>query len=318
VKRNDVTRTVAHGTKNVEVMGTSLSGQAIPTLTTFSVNGDIPSSAFMEQLDLHIWVTGADRAGNDFTSTSSFNSATSPFAVWEIETLGARFSIDDELVYSKRGSSEIEQSIIISAQVRNIGEIDGIVNVIFKTEKSDGTQTRINLDPLEIEISEGERATVDIDWTPQQTGRYTILVELNGEIATTGESIEIVEPAKQGLFSGDDIGFTVVIGLMFTLLFGILIAVVMIAIRSTGGDDWDEYDDELWDQTDELEIDEARQRDKEIKNKKSTIETETENQETHGDSRLTGMDTKTYQYWAQQGYSHEQIVDWWREANAQN
>jgi len=318
VKRNDVTRTVAHGTKNVEVMGTSLSGQAIPTLTTFSVTGDIPNSAFMEQLDLHIWITGADRAGNDFTSTSSFNSATSPFAVWEIETLGARFSIDDELVYSKRGSSEVQQSIIISAQVRNIGEIDGIASVIFKAEKSDGTQIKINLDPLEIDISEGERATVDIDWTPQETGRYTILVELNGEIETTGESIEIVEPAKQGLFSGDDIGFTVVIGLMFTLLFGILVAVVMIAIRSTGGDDWDEYDDELWDQTEELEIDEARQRDKELKSKSSTTEKETQNQETQGDPRLTGMDTKTYQYWAQQGYSHEQIVDWWREANSQN
>ena len=37
-----------------------------------------------------------------------------------------------------------------------------------------------------------------------------------------------------------------------------------------------------------------------------------------GDPRLTGMDSETYQYWAQQGYSHEQIVDWWKEANSSN
>lgn len=318
VKRNDVSRTVAYGSTNVEVMGTSLSGQAIPTLTTFSVNGDIPNTAFMEELDLQIWISGYDRAGNAFTSTSSFNSPSSPFAVWQVETLGARFSIDDELVYSRRGSSEIQQGLIISAQVRNIGEIDGTALVTFIAEKSDGTQTKINIDPLQIDINEGQRETVDIDWTPQNIGRFTILVELNGEITATGETIEIVEPAKQGVFSGDDVGFTVVIGLMFLLLFGILAAVVMIAIRSTGGDDWDEYDEELWDQTEEYEIEEAREKDNEMKNTLSNAPKQNEQQTSGGDPRLTGMDTETYQYWAQQGYSHEQIVDWWKEATSTN
>ncbi len=316
VKRNDVTRTVAYGTADVEVMGTSLSGQAIPTLTTFSINGDIPNTAFMEELDLRIWITGSDRAGNEFTSTTSFNSATKPFAVWEIETLGAKFSIDDELVYSRTGSSEVQQGLIISAQVRNTGEIDGTAFVTFIAEKSDGTQSKINIDPLEIDIMEGQRETVDIDWTPQNIGRFTVLVQLNGEVVVTGESIEIVEPATQGLFSGDDVGFTVVVGLMFILLFGILVAVVMIAIRSTGGDDWDEYDEELWDQTDEYEREEAREKDNQMKN---TLTSTVENNENHtsgGDPRLTGMDTETYQYWAQQGYSHEQIVEWWRQANS--
>ena len=318
VKRNDASRTVAYGSTNVEVMGTSLSGQAIPTLTTFSISGDIPNTAFMEELDLRVWISGSDRAGNAFTSTSSFNSASSPFAVWEIETLGPKFTIEDELVYSRRGSSEVQQSLIISAQVRNIGEIDGTAFVTFIAEKSDGTQTKINIDPLEIDIVEDQRQTVDIDWSPQNTGRFTILVLLNGELSATGESIEIVEPINQGLLSGDDIGFTVVIGLMFVLLFGILIAVVMIAIRSTGGDDWDEYDDEMWDQTEEYEIEEAREKDKEMKNTLAQI-TINENYETSGgDPRLTGMDSETYQYWAQQGYSHEQIVEWWKQAKSSN
>ena len=39
---------------------------------------------------------------------------------------------------------------------------------------------------------------------------------------------------------------------------------------------------------------------------------------TGGDRRLTGMDSETYQYWAQQGYSHEQIVEWWKAANSSN
>ena len=318
VKRNDASRTVAYGTASVEVMGTSLSGQAIPTLTTFSINGDIPNTAFMEELDLQVWITGTDRAGNAFTSTSSFNSGSSPFAVWEIETLGPRFTVEDDLVYSRRGSSEVQQSLIISAQVRNIGEIDGTAIVTFMAEKSDGTQTKINIDPLEIDIVEGERQTVDIDWTPQNTGRYTIVVLLDGQSSATGESIEIVEAANEGLLSGDDIGFTVVIGFMFVLLFGILVAVVMIAIRSTGADDWDEYDEEMWDQTEEYELEEAREKDKQTKNNRGDSSVQEHVDTSGGDPRLAGMDSETYQYWAQQGYSHEQIVEWWKQANSSN
>ena len=43
-----------------------------------------------------------------------------------------------------------------------------------------------------------------------------------------------------------------------------------------------------------------------------------QNMSVDGDPRLTGMDYETYQYWAQQGYSHDQIVDWWKEASATN
>ena len=318
VKRNDVSRTVGYGTAHVEVMGTSLSGQAIPTLTTFSINGDIPNTAFMEELDLHVWISGSDRAGNAFTSTSSFNSGSNPFAVWEIETLGPRFTVEDDLIYSRRGSSEVQQSLIISAQVRNIGEIDGIAVVTFIAEKSDGTQNKINIDPLEIDIVEGQRQTVDIDWTPQNTGRYTIIVLLDGQSSATGESIEIVEPANEGLLSGDDIGFTVVIGFMFVLLFGILVAVVMIAIRSTGADDWDEYDEEMWDQTEEYEMEEARERDKQMESTRADSSDYEHIETSGGDPRLSGMDSETYQYWAQQGYSHEQIVEWWKQANSGN
>ncbi|MEC7142560.1 MAG: hypothetical protein VXW30_03140, partial [Candidatus Thermoplasmatota archaeon] len=165
---------------------------------------------------------------------------------------------------------------------------------------------------------EEQRQTVDIDWSPQNTGRFTILVLLNGELSATGESIEIVEPINQGLLSGDDVGFTVVIGLMFVLLFGILVAVVMIAIRSTGGDDWDEYDDEMWDQTEEYEIEEAREKDKEMKNTISQSTNNEHHETSGGDPRLTGMDSETYQYWAQQGYSHQQIVEWWKQAKSSN
>ena len=33
------------------------------------------------------------------------------------------------------------------------------------------------------------------------------------------------------------------------------------------------------------------------------------------DPRLQGMDRMTYDHWAQQGYSHQQIVDWWSQNN---
>ena len=92
----------------------------------------------------------------------------------------------------------------------------------------------------------------------------------------------------------------------------------MIAIRSTGADDWDEYDEEMWDQTEEYEMEEARERDKQMESTRADSSDNEHIDTSGGDPRLSGMDSETYQYWAQQGYSHEQIVEWWKQANSSN
>jgi hypothetical protein len=124
------------------------------------------------------------------------------------------------------------------------------------------------------------------------------------------------------LLSGDDLGFTLIIGLMFILLAVILVGVVMVAVRNGGdGDDWDDYDEEVWDHTDEFEKEEAIQKDREREEiakarAESTPRPQPKQQPSTGaDPRLEGMDRKTYDYWAQQGYSHQQIVDWWSQSN---
>ena len=126
----------------------------------------------------------------------------------------------------------------------------------------------------------------------------------------------------EGLLSGDDLGFTLIIGVMFILLAVILVGVVMVAVRNGGdGDDWDDYDEEVWDHTDEFEKEEAIQKDREREEiakarAESTPRPQPKQQPSTGaDPRLEGMDRKTYDYWAQQGYSHQQIVDWWSQNN---
>ena len=322
VKRNDVSRTVAQGTAPLDTSSSSLAGKSIPSTSLIEISGDIPNSAFMEALELRVWVSGADRAGNQYTSTAAFNSAQSPFAIWEVEILGPEFAIFEDLVYSKRSGVTIGESLTISADVRNIGELDGQVGIKFIAESTDGTQIEINQEPIPVDIREGERMTVPVDWSPNKDGRYVILVYLDGGLSATGEPIDVLQPVDEGLLSGEDLGFTLIIGLMFILLAVILVGVVMVAVRNGGdGDDWDDYDEEFWDQTDELEKEEAAQKDRERAEiakarAENTPRPQPKQQTSTGaDPRLAGMDRRTYDHWAQQGYSHQQIVDWWSQNN---
>ena len=164
--------------------------------------------------------------------------------------------------------------------------------------------------------------TVPVDWSPNSDGRYVILVYLDGDLSATGDPLDVLQPVDEGLLSGDDLGFTLIIGLMFILLAVILVGVVMVAVRNGGdGDDWDDYDEEVWDHTDEFEREEAIQKDREREEiakarAESTPRPQPKQQPSTGaDPRLEGMDRKTYDYWAQQGYSHQQIVDWWSQNN---
>ena len=85
--------------------------------------------------------------------------------------------------------------------------------------------------------------TVPVDWSPNSDGRYVILVYLDGDLSATGDPLDVLQPVDEGLLSGDDLGFTLVIGLMFILLAVILVGAVMVAVRNGGdGDDWDDYD----------------------------------------------------------------------------
>ena len=322
VKRNDASRTVAQGSTPLHVSSSSLSGKSIPATSIIEVSGDIPNSAFMEALELRVWVSGADRAGNQYTATAAFNSAQSPFAVWEVEILGPEFAIMEDLVYSKRSGVTIGESLTISADVRNIGELDGQVGIKFIAESTDGRQIEINQEPIPVDIRQGERMTVPVDWSPNSDGRYVILVYLDGDLSATGDPLDVLQPVDEGLLSGDDLGFTLIIGLMFILLAVILVGVVMVAVRNGGdGDDWDDYDEEVWDHTDEFEKEEAIQKDREREEiakarAESTPRPQPKQQPSTGaDPRLEGMDRKTYDYWAQQGYSHQQIVDWWSQSN---
>ena len=134
----------------------------------------------------------------------------------------------------------------------------------------------------------------------------------------------MLQPVDEGLLSGDDLGFTLIISLMFILLAVILVGVVIVAVRNGGdGDDWDDYEEEAWDQTDEFEKEEAVQKDRELAEiAKARAETtprpqpkESKQTSSGADPRLEGMDRQTYDHWAQQGYSHQQIVDWWSQNN---
>ena len=74
----------------------------------------------------------------------------------------------------------------------------------------------------------------------------------------------------------------------------------------------------MWYQTEEYELEEAREKDKQTKNNRGDSSVQEHVVTSGGDPRLAGMDSETYQYWAQQGYSHEQIVEWWKQANSSN
>jgi len=246
VRRDNSGRPYASGVEAMLLPGGAVAGQALLVRSVVQISEGLPPTIFSEQLKLEVWLTGEDRAGNQITSTTGFNSETNPFGHWDIERQAPLFAIDsDGLSYSRNGPIELGQLVMITIEISNDGEAHGWGNLSLVEQRSDGTTVAITSTPLPFDIQAGGRSTVSIDWEPKGEGHVSVIAIIDGNTLATGDKLEVTTISEEGL--DGVLGSTPPVMIaVFAILFLILISVILLAIRTTGEGE-EEWDEEMWD-----------------------------------------------------------------------
>ena len=93
-------------------------GEAIPVSAVLDIDDIISDSERTEPLELRIWVTGEDMAGNAFAE--DFNDIDAPFHIWDLEQRVPDFTFVGEPTVKYGGDSvRVDSLVQISAAIVN-------------------------------------------------------------------------------------------------------------------------------------------------------------------------------------------------------
>ena len=240
---------VARGQSPMTLPGHNAAGSAIPVRATIDLQTAIPEEMLAEELSLHVWITGQDMVGQQMVSDILFNSERSPFASWDIQQLKAIILIEDsDLTYSNSGEIYVGDTIVVSVDVHNIGQIDGYAQLTLEEVDSAGLRRSITEIPTNVGVESGSSNEARIDWTPEKQGHYHIVVTVDGEEVASGVSVTVNDPPDSGLLSDLDAkGFTIEWLGIIGGLFIILTLIVVVGLRSGGNNEkeWFEENDDV-------------------------------------------------------------------------
>jgi len=235
---------IAEGTLPLSSTQGSLSG-IIQMGAQLDLLSHFEEADLLNSMELHVWITGSDMAGNPMTTQD--NSQSSPLSTWSIETNKATFRVVD-VSYSKTGTISIGASVTVSVEVTNSGMVGGILNLTSKEFYLDDEE-RIRLSFSEVEIQAGQTEIVHIDWEITKVGPQRIEISWDGEIQAQGPIVQGKEESS-GILSGSLTNVDPLYVILFTVLVLALFIVLFVAMRGGRSNDsiWD--DDEDWEEED--------------------------------------------------------------------
>ena len=230
---------IARGQSPVTLPGHNAAGSAIPVRATIDLQTAIPAEMLAEELSLHVWITGQDMVGQNMVSDILFNSERSPFASWEIQQLKAILLVEDsDLTYSNSGEIYLGDTIVVSIEVHNIGQVYGYAQITLEEVDSAGLRRSITDIPTNVGVESGTSSEARIDWTPENLGHYHIVVTMDGQEVASGISVTVNDLPESGILSDLDAkGFTIEWLGIIGGLFIILTLIVVVGLRSGGNNE---------------------------------------------------------------------------------
>jgi hypothetical protein len=210
-----------NGSLPLEVMGERLSGESIPVRCVLDLDALMLPVFRTKAVELRIWVTGADEAGQ--TIDSVFNDIDAPLRVW---TLEQRIPLFDISPVELKPPSDIRQGdlIEVAAMISNNGLADGEANVVLELVESTGARTR--LDARVMSVQSGEQVLYQFLWTPGREGtQWLELSIINGPNAQSS-TVLVAEERSEGVLgtiSSVNPVLLAVVGLMVLGLLGLLV-----------------------------------------------------------------------------------------------
>jgi hypothetical protein len=210
-----------NGTVPLTVMGERLNGESIPVQCTLDLDALMLPVFRTKAVELRIWVTGSDEAGQ--TIDSVFNDVDAPLRVWALEQRVPEFTLSP--VELKPGS-EIRQGDVVevAAMINNIGLADGEASLVLELVESSGARTR--LDARTMNVQSGEQVLFQYLWKPGREGtQWLELSIINGPDAQSS-TVLVDEARSEGVLgsigSVNPVLLTVV-GLLVLGLVGLLV-----------------------------------------------------------------------------------------------
>ena len=218
------------GQVDMELLGGRGFGEQIPVAATLDIDEIVSESDRTEPLELRIWVTGEDMAGNAFAE--DFNDVDAPFHIWDLEQRLPDFTFVGEPTIKYSGdSARVDSSVEITAAIANNGNADGSVQVVLELVESNGARTRV--DTRQLQIVPGATTVYEGTWVPSRTGTMWLEVQILGSETVQTPTLRVKQAESEGFMGTVAEVNPVVLGVLVVLSM-VLIGLLVFGLRPTG------------------------------------------------------------------------------------
>lgn len=218
--------TIVNGSIALNVIGGRAYGSMIPTEAILDLEDQLTTSMRSNSLELRIYVTGQDVAGQAISTV--FNDIDAPLSVWVLEQRVAEYSF---ISPTMKPSKDIAEGDVVTLGViiENNGRADGSAQMFVERVESNGARTRI--DAREIEIPAGGQFDYSKEWMPDRSGTMWIEYHIINGPSSQTSTVFVDEPRTEGVL-GSVAAVNPVLLVIIFLLSVSLIAVLLFGLQS--------------------------------------------------------------------------------------
>jgi hypothetical protein len=216
-----LTNSIVNGSSNLELLGGQPYGQSIPLFVSLNLQDSIQEEDRDQALELRIWVTGKDMAGQEISP--EFNAVDAPLSIWQLEQQVPEFVFQEPEISPFRDIS-VGDNVELAVVIQNVGEASGSAQLVLERVESNGARTRIHAQ--EVEIQSGGTGIFSHQWSPDREGTMWIeFVIINGPTAQT-DTFYVEEESSGGLLGG----FSEINPILLVIIFVFTVALVGLLI----------------------------------------------------------------------------------------
>ncbi len=215
------------GSESMTLLGGRAFGESIPISATLDIDELISESERSDSLELRIWVTGSDMAGNAFSE--DFNDIDAPYNVWDLEQRIPEFEFVGTPELKDGGSIRVDDSVPITATIINNGNADGSVQVVLELVESNGARTRV--DARQLQVQPGSTVVYESTWVPTRTGTMWLEVQIMGGETAQTPTLRVKDAESEGFLGTVSEVNPVMLGILGVLSI-VLVGLLVFGLRS--------------------------------------------------------------------------------------
>jgi hypothetical protein len=215
------------GSEPMVLLGGRAFGESIPISASLNIDDLISEEERSEPLELRIWVTGSDMAGNEFSE--DFNDIDAAYNVWDLEQRVPDFEFVGEPGLKNSGAVRVDDSVAITATITNNGNADGSVQVVLELVESNGARTRV--DARQLQVEPGSSIVYESTWVPIRTGTVWLEVQIMGGETAQTPTLRVKEAESEGFLGTVSEVNPIMLGIL-AVLSVILVGLLVFGLRS--------------------------------------------------------------------------------------